>query len=775
MDDGLIKVNKRRTMTGWPMLLGWLAMLIFAIHSSTHMVGAGDTWVAMACGRHFLNHGVDTVEPFSANSHKAGPTEEDIEKWPALARWIADKAGMDAVKYWHPTGWVNQNWLTHTIFYWLTHESPFADAENFSYNSLVYWKFAIYIITVICIYYTCRVLGVHPLLATIFSCFAMFVGRSFFDIRPAGFSNMLTAVFLLILALTTYRNALYIWLLVPLTVFWCNLHGGYIYVFIMLAAFVGLNFLTSISKKRFVSIGKKGIYHTIAAGFAAFLGTIIFNPFHLTNLTHTFVISFSKHAKMWRTVNEWHPAFEWKNPVGDEIPFLIMYIIAWLALVVWATVLTMVLRTAKAQSKKKLKNSDDYQLPKIDLALMAIAALSIYMAIRSRRFIPIAAIASCPVIAMFVEQMACSIVAVFNLYRHSRLQLNPMSKKLQSAFAITGAAAVLFFGIWWGLKYKKVYLGPWPTDTKLNSVFMRMTASDAKPFYAMQFIKDNKLKGKMFNYWTEGGFIAYGQQPDANTGFTPLQLFMDGRAQAAYEPKAYETWGAIMSGGPTVRGARIKKRKLTAKGYVKVNNWISEELRKRDVWLVMMPQGQFDSPFVKSFMYSTDWRVVFLNDRQKVMVDTKTPQGRKLFDGIFSGKTIYPDDFSKKLVKSHNIMLFGNKQAEKNMGLNWAIEAFKLKPSQVVVNKIIIASKSPELKPRVDEFCKNSFDDFEKNKNSYVNQDGYHNRIVVALLTGKYLYRNAMINKDKKLAKFYADKNKECQDERKALLATKRW
>ena len=775
MDDGLIKVNKRRTMTGWPMILGWLAMLIFAIHSSTHMVGAGDTWVAMACGRHFLNHGVDTVEPFSANSHKAGPTQEDIKHWPALARWIADKAGIDTVKYWHPTGWVNQNWLTHTIFYWLTHESPVADAENFSYNSLVYWKFAIYIITVICIYYTCRVLSVHPLLATIFACFAMFVGRSFFDIRPAGFSNMLTAVFLLILALTTYRNALYIWLIVPLATFWCNLHGGYIYVFIMLAVFVGLNFLTIISKKRFVSIGKKAILHTIAASSAAFLATIIFNPFHLTNLTHTFVISFSKHAKMWRTVNEWHPAFEWKNPVGDEIPFLIMYIIAWLILVAWMIILTMVLRAANAQSKKKLKNLDDYQLPKVDLALMAIAALTIYMAIRSRRFIPIAAIVSCPIIAMFVEQMVCSIVAAYNLHKQSCFCLRPMPKKFQSAFAIAGAVAVLFFGTWWGLKYKKVYLEPWPTDTKLNSVFMRMTASDAKPFYAMQFIKDNKLKGKMFNYWTEGGFIAYGQEPDPNTGFTPLQLFMDGRAQAAYDTKAYEAWGAIMSGGPTVRSSRIKKRKLTARDYVKVNNWISEELRKRDVWLVMMPQGQFDSAFVKSFMYSTDWQVVFLNNRQKIIVDTKTPQGRKLFGGMFNGKTIYPDEFSEKLIQSHNMLLLGNGKNLKDKGLDWAIEAFELKPAQVAVNKIIMAAKFPELKPKVDKFCKNSFDDFEKNKDAYILKDGYHDRIVAAMLTGSYLYRNARMNKNAKLAKFYADKNKEFQYERKSLLDTKRW
>ncbi|MHC4755711.1 MAG: hypothetical protein ACYTBP_11270 [Planctomycetota bacterium] len=66
-------------------------MIIFACHASTHMVGAGDTWVALACGRHFLNHGVDTVEPFSANSHRAGPTEEDIKTWPRWAQWITDK------------------------------------------------------------------------------------------------------------------------------------------------------------------------------------------------------------------------------------------------------------------------------------------------------------------------------------------------------------------------------------------------------------------------------------------------------------------------------------------------------------------------------------------------------------------------------------------------------------------------------------------------------------------------------------------------------------
>jgi hypothetical protein len=411
----------------------WLGMLVCTFHACTHMVAAGDTWVAMASGRHFVNHGVDTIEPFSANSHKAGPTEEEIKTWPDWAQWITDKVGIETVKYWHPTGWINQNWLTHVIFYSLIPESSYADGVSFTSNALVYWKFAIYILTVVCVYYTGRLLGVHPWLCAVFSCFAMFAGRSFLDIRPAGFSNMLAAVFLLILALTTYRNILYIWLIVPVTVFWCNVHGGYIYAFIMIVPFIGLHLLTSLNKKwtailynvaawpflyivlskagltfpsflfsilvivfdillvfykkKLVSFGWKGVYHSIGAAFAALVASIVFNPFHLTNLTHTFAISVSEHAARWRNIHEWHPAFDWTNPVGTAVPFLVIYIMSWATLLAWAIVLIKTSKSVDQQKRtnRKMKITVGYQWPKIDMSLMLIAALTIYMAVRSRR------------------------------------------------------------------------------------------------------------------------------------------------------------------------------------------------------------------------------------------------------------------------------------------------------------------------------------------------------------------------------------------------------
>jgi len=980
-DELQVASLEHRALSGWPMILGWLAMLVFAFHASTHMVGAGDTWVAMACGRHFINHGVDTVEPFSANSHRAGPTEKDIKTWPGWAQWIAGKVGMRAVEYWHPTGWINQNWLTHVLFYWLTHLSPFADAETFSFNTLVYWKFAIYIITVICIYYTGRLLGVNPALSAVFACFAMFVGRSFLDIRPAGFSNLLVAVFLLVLVLATYRNILYIWLIVPITVFWCNVHGGYLYVFIMLAPFVALNLLTSISKKRFVSIGLKGIYHTIAAGFVALVAAIVFNPFHLTNLTHTFIISVSKHAEMWRSVNEWHPAFAWKNPVGSGFPFLVLFILSigltfsWLfsrhllprllkapkneletqeklfkvlstifgctaaVFICWVTFISFSFVEADAASfllcaafvcilllsvyksihfiylavclallalwsgdadagysgryiysfiilpayvilhilvslfskttRFKLRNiafvalaaivslllvilifdpfkfempfsnvakqfmelrrpwrsvyernlgitykylfgvlyivnigsiiiwltlpylqklfglipkkihedsrTNQYGLPKIDLSLMAIAALSIYMAYRSRRFIPIAAIAACPVIAMFIDQMTRTISATRNFYKRGSLAVSPMPYNLRLFFIFAAVVAVVAFGTGWGLKFKRVYLDYWPADSKLNSVFIRMTASHAKPFYACNFIRDNKLEGKMLNYWTEGGFIAWSQEPDPNTGRTPLQLFMDGRAQAAYEPEVYYTWSNIMAGGPIVQRAMIRK---TTPNYVKVGQWIDEQLKKRDVWVVLIPLSDpkvYNGPFVKGIERNPNWPVVFFNNKQKLFIDITTPQGKELFEGIFNGKTLYPDEFSKNLIIARNMLSFGKSRTEKKQGLDFAIKAFNLHPSQAPMRIILSAAKYAELQPLVSDFCKNYFDEFAKDKGLYAKQDGYLHRIWAALVAGKYLQANAIKQGNTKLAQFYGAKMKEYHNEQEPLHKKKRW
>ncbi len=834
--DQARRTDKRRAFSGWPMILAWVGMLIFACHACTHMVAAGDTWVAMTCGRHFVKHGVDTVEPFSANSHKAGPTPEEVKNWPKWAQWLTDKVGIETVKRWHPTGWINQNWLTHVIFYWLS--TSLGSEEDPLFNALVYWKFAIYFLTVICLFYTAVLLGANPALAAVFACFALFTGRSFFDIRPAGFSNLLVAVFLFILVLTTYRNILYIWFIVPLTVFWCNIHGGYIYVFIMLIPFIGLHLLISCSKKwtailynvtawpvfyfvvsragftlstflflillialdfilifnkqNLLCIKWKGVLHAIAAGIVAFVAMVLLNPFHLTNLTHTFVISVSEHAARWRDIHEWQPAFDWDNPVGTAIPFLVMYIFAWVILVVWIIVPILISRSVGREHKRRIDTSDRYQWPKIDMPLLLIAALTIYMAIRSRRFLPIAAFVACPIIAMIIDQIVRAVSAMRNFRKHNRLVVSTMPTNLQLVFTVAGAAAVLFFGTWWGLKFKYVYLDPWPSELnpKLCTVFMRMTASDAKPFEAGRFIKENKLKGKMFNYWTEGGFITWAEEPDPNTGKIPLQLFMDGRAQAAYNRKAFDLWSAIMSGGWTsaeiIANAQARRKRLSAADYIKIGRWVDEQLKNNNVWIVLMPVAVFGEPrpdeyyqqksyhAVKGLEYNRDWPVVFFSDKQKIFVDYTTPQGKELFDGIRSGKTLYPDDYHKNLMLAYTLLRYRAEMINKKEALDFAIKAFNIENVPAAMLEIVLAcTRFSELKPAVTNFCKNHFDNFEKNKETYTRQNGYRIRIEAARLACVHLAQAAREQNNTKLANFYTAKVVEYANERNK--SHKRW
>jgi hypothetical protein len=987
----LLTTQGRSTLSRLSVVVGWLAMLIFAFHACTHMVAAGDTWVAMACGRHFVNHGVDTVEPFSANSHDAGPTEAEVETWPSWARWITEKVGLETVRKWHPTGWINQNWLTHVIFYRLT--TMLGSAAEPCFNALVIWKFAVYFLAVAAIYLTARLMGVAPAPAAAASGFALFIGRSFFDIRPAGFSNLLVAVFILILALTSHRNALYVWLIVPVIVFWSNVHGGYIYAFIVLVPFVGWHLIVRLPRRWLVAVysiltwmvlyglthqflgrlaeltneyfpqrhavapsagndwmvvflllaaggsvaavfhrrisdaavtalhavatgvvfllllvryfpappntmnervlkifadhaaggrltclgmfvlavalaavvlssrdktirvlERRALLHTVGAGAVAFVAMVLFNPFHLTNLTHTFVISVSEHAERWRDVHEWHRALDWANPVGTAIPFLVMYVLLWLAMCLWA-VLSVRALAAERSPRKRAADDDTTVGPRIDIALLLVAALTVYMAIRSRRFIPVAAFAACPVLALLVQRivgfvlttakgrgtaqpadsglreavdrtvllgMAAALV-VLGLWRlvfwpwlflpvpgHAG-QIQPRfwllafgvllafagfplmavfsrdRKRSQgtaglppvalvwpvAALAVTGA--VLGFGLWVGLRFKQIYLDYWPADPRLTSIFMRMTASDAKPFYACQFIRENKLSGNMFNYWTEGGFIAWGQDPDPETGRTPLQLFMDGRAQAAYDTRTFDLWTEILTGGPAARRAAYEGRNLTAAEYREIGAWVTEQLDTFDVWVVLMPANQFDKGFVYGLEYDPNWRIVFINNKQKLFVNVSTEKGKKLFDGMFTGQTTYPDEFTANFSVGRNLLVL-RESGQKEQGLDMVIKAFHLDPSPgPMLDLLLIAAQFAELRPRVDEICVEYTTHFEANKSSYAGHHGYNLRLEAARLAMVRLKQLADAQGNREASETYARQMQQYLAERDSISNRKRW
>ena len=320
---------------------------------------------------------------------------------------------------------------------------------------------------------------------------------------------------------------------------------------------------------------------------------------------------------------------------------------------------------------------------------------------------------------------------------------------------------------------------------------MRMTDSGQKPFYATKFIKDNKLQGNMLNYWTEGGFIAFGQEPDPNTGRTPLQLFMDGRAQAAYNRKTFDLWSYIMTGGPPgsvgqqviqaamMRARTVKKRVqeiLTAADYDKISESISKALKEHKVWVVLMPSGQFNSTFIKGLERNPNWPLVFFNNKQKLFVDVRTPQGKALFDGILNGKTLYPDEYHRNLIRAHCWLFYLRGIEEKKKSFDFAVKAFNMNPSPAPMQEImLVASGFAEIRPDVKKFCEDYVNKFIENKADWANQDGYRDRVGAARLACIYLESVARTQKDTRLANSYAAQQKKCDGELRRVAQSKRW
>lgn len=279
----------------------------------------------------------------------------------------------------------------------------------------------------------------------------------------------------------------------------------------------------------------------------------------------------------------------------------------------------------------------------------------------------------------------------------------------------------------------------------------------------------------MFNYWTEGGFIAWGQESAPNTGKTPLQLFMDGRAQAAYDPQAYKNWAAIMFSGPIVRDIRQGNGKFTNKDYAKIGEWADKQLKKNNAWLVLMPAKEFGKPFVRALEYNANWQVVFFNNRQKMFVDVNSEYGKQLVAGILAGEVKYPREFEKNIVMANITLTFDTRNGAKRKGLEYAIKACELNPSQASMRQLIFAGRFKELRLKVAEFCKNYLKDFQKNKDVLRKQDGYYHKIVAALLSMDYLQQQAKKQKDETLAKHYMNMINKYEAEMQTVNKEKRW
>jgi hypothetical protein len=383
------------------------------------------------------------------------------------------------------------------------------------------------------------------------------------------------------------------------------------------------------------------------------------------------------------------------------------------------------------------------------------------MAVRSRRFIAIAGPAATPVVFLMILHIWNMFTSRFTAKKNGILEPVRIKAFVQHFIYSGTVLVILGFGMFWGLKYKRIYLDPWPTSDRYTSVFMRMTASHLKPFDVCKFINDNQLSGRIFNYWTEGGAVAFGQKPDPKTGQIRLKLFMDGRAQAAYDHEKFRLWQHIFSGGPHARKAMRKEGKITTEKLKTIGQWINKQLNKYDAWVTLMPKTQDNSTYMRALKETANWKTAYLDDTQHLMVNIDTPKGKELIEQILKNEAKFPNAYSENMTRS--IAIIENSDREQFNELYPLVKkAFTERKTPSSSLALARLAGFVTNRPKITEDFEVYLSSFSQNQGDYKKQDGYYLRLVSAEICSRLLsrYDSSHQNKYKELSRKYANEIK---------------
>ena len=417
-------------------------LLIHALWAALEPVTGADTWWSMVAGRWIVEHGsVPSVD--------------------TLSYTFAGKP------------WFNQEWLAQVIFYELY--------VRLGGTSLALLKIAVVIATLTLAAWIAARRSGSLVLAVATTCAAAFVCRTNFDIRAQLFTFLLSLVVLA--AIHAYRRGApaAVLALLPLTiVLWVNLHYGFIFGVGTCLLYAGcetaktvLGLPESMARRRLVPLA-------LAAGLALFASLL--NPQGLHSLTFPFAIIGREGA--WRDeIVEWAPPALFAS--DSFSPFLFG---PWLVVQAAAFVL------ALALAPRRVDPSDTLHV-----------AVTMGMALTSRRFIPLAVLVSIPFLAR-------------NLTLVGERLAWPLSARARALTAAVLAAVAVGHITWRAVPEVRRDFAP--------GLFEGMTRSFFFPEGAVEFLRLNPLPARLYHLYTWAGYLLY-FDPDR-------QVFIDGRAHAVY-------------------------------------------------------------------------------------------------------------------------------------------------------------------------------------------------------------------------------------------------
>ncbi len=469
----------------------------------------------------------------------------------AAGRLIVEQRGIPRVDSWSfaapRLSWQNHEWLADVLLHlW---------ERALGTESLTYWMWGTLLATFLLLFAVLRRLSGNDAFSFLATSLCAALSSPFFEIRP----NLLTQLlFAAVIPLTLVRRRPW-WGLPLLVALWINLHGGG--VFGLMA--IGVALAARAVERKPASPGDAPPPRPMAllGLFGACVAAALANPFGLQAVIFPLWLSLFSHSMSRRFLGEWQSPWVEGGIRAPLFPLCIA--LAVLALPVLAG---------------RLRHREG-----LTLGLAGLTALTLFMSLQSRRFIPLFAIALGPWLAHAWEALRTNRSMVGRRPRAA-------ARNLRLAMRWGYAAALL------ALAAGCLRLSLYPIEPQ---VFNSLVKLDWMPVESLNFIEANSIAGNVFADFEWAGYVQY-----RTAG--RMKVFADPRWETVY-PESIQ-----------MRYLRVLARQ---------GDW-RQIIEGSGAQYVLWPPNEHDGRAVLDGLVRTGrWRRLYEDRRSVLLVRTDIPQG----------------------------------------------------------------------------------------------------------------------------------------------------
>ena len=363
--------------------------------------------------------------------------------------------------------WLNHEWLSDVVFYTWVSAGGVA--------TLVYWKWLVIVVTFLLLQQTLQRHSGSSLAGFVCATIALAIAAPFLDVRPHLYSLL---NFSLLLFLLLERQASR-WLLALVFLIWVNLHGGFFFGLMALGVllFPWRHFSLDALRSAFVT----GLLCALVA---------LLNPSGVDAYLYPLKYAFQE-SSPFRQLAEWHSPF---RPGGIRSPLFFIFM--------YAPLLALAYCLPQVRSRVSIPWEG-----------LVLTALTLAMALTSRRFIP-----------LFGISLSLLLAPLLGL----------LLKSLQGRIAgVMLALAALLFAVFRML----------PLPLQAAPAYHYLTAEYSYPVDILNFIEANELSGKVFAYYNWGGYLHW--RTDGR-----LKVYIDGRADTLYDDYTFNNYVSVLRSEP---------------------------------------------------------------------------------------------------------------------------------------------------------------------------------------------------------------------------------